>query len=120
MISDEKLYAALGARLKKLREGDENNSRLTQAELAVKVGLERTSITNIEKGNQKVPLHVLYRLSEVLKVDVATLLPPLNEVKENEEGYVDFVAGNVTAKLPPLASQIAENIFSSYSDKNKE
>lgn len=42
----------LGTKIKTLR----NQAGLTQKQLAEQVGLERTSITNIEAGNQK--LHV--------------------------------------------------------------
>lgn len=113
MISNEKLYAVLGARLKRLREGDDGNPRLTQAELAAKVGLERTSITNIEKGNQKVPLHVLYRLCEVLKVDISSLLPPLAEVQDDDRVLRDVHVGTFKAKLTPLAAQVVESLVSS-------
>lgn len=115
MISDDRLYVALGARLKKLREGEDGSPRITQAELAAKVGLERTSITNIEKGNQKVPLHVLYKLCEVLRVDISSVLPPLAEVQEDETAFRDVNIGTVTAKLSPLAAQVIENIVSSNS-----
>lgn len=115
MISDEKLYLVLGARLKKLREGEDGNPRLTQAELAGKVGLERTSITNIEKGNQKVPLHVLYKLCEVLKVDISSVLPALSEVQEDESTFQEVNVGESSAKVTPLAAQIIQNIISSQS-----
>lgn len=115
MISDEKLYQVLGARLKKLREGEDGNPRFTQAELAVKVGLERTSITNIEKGNQKVPLHVLYKLCEVLKVDISSVLPPLSEVQEDESAFREISIGDSSAKVTPLAAQIIQSIISSKS-----
>lgn len=115
MISDDKLYRVLGARIKKLREGEDGRSRLTQAELAGKIGLERTSITNIEKGNQKVPIHVLYKLCEVLKVDVSSMLPTLAEVQENEMTFQDVNIGMVTTKLTPLAAQVIKNLVSSKS-----
>lgn len=44
--------------------------RMTQAELAALVDLERTSITNIEKGAQKLSLHVLYKICDVLIFNV--------------------------------------------------
>ena len=115
MISDERLYQVLGARLKKLREGEDGNPRFTQAELAAKVGLERTSITNIEKGNQKVPLHVLYKLCEVFKVDISSVLPALSEVQEDESAFREVNVGDSSAKVTPLAAQIIQNIISSKS-----
>lgn len=113
MISEEKLYRVLGSRVKKLREGDDGSPRLTQAELAGKVGLERTSITNIEKGNQKVPLHVLYKLCEVLKVDISSVLPALSEVQEDESAFQEVKLGLTSVKVTPLAAQIIQNIVAS-------
>ena len=48
---------------------------LTQDEVAERIGLGRTSITNIEKGRQHVSLHLLYEISRVLGVTPAELLP---------------------------------------------
>lgn len=107
MISEERLYSSLGARIKQLREGGEGRRRMTQAELAQFVGLERTSITNIEKGTQKVPLHILYRICEVFNVDIISLLPKLGDVQE--ANVWRFVIGET--KLPPLAAQAVENLF---------
>lgn len=49
--------------------------KLTQQDLADKVGLTRTSVTNIEKGNQQVSLAMLYRFASALNVSPTDLLP---------------------------------------------
>ena len=49
---------------------------MTQERLGTLVGLSRTSITNIEKGRQHVPLHQLYRIADALDVTPTMLLPP--------------------------------------------
>jgi transcriptional regulator with XRE-family HTH domain len=48
---------------------------LSQERLADLIGLTRTSITNIEKGRQRIPLDVLFALGEALKVDPRDILP---------------------------------------------
>jgi transcriptional regulator with XRE-family HTH domain len=48
---------------------------LTQEGLAQLVSLTRTSITNIEKGRQKILLHTLRDIADALQVQVATLVP---------------------------------------------
>lgn len=103
MIDEGRLYAYVGKRIKELREGDgRRRPKLTQAQLAHQVGLERTSITNIEKGDQKVPLHVLYRLCSALSADIAAVLPPLVEVQaKNWSSERVGALGKVT--LPPMA-----------------
>jgi len=50
---------------------------LTQDDLAQRVNLKRTSITNIEKGRQKIQLHTLFDLAAALEVDPVTLIPSL-------------------------------------------
>jgi transcriptional regulator with XRE-family HTH domain len=48
---------------------------LSQQELGERVGLSRTSITNIERGSQPVALHTFIRLASAVGVPVAELLP---------------------------------------------
>lgn len=48
---------------------------MSQEELAGRVDLARTSITNIERGTQPVSLGLLYGLSDALGCEPAQLLP---------------------------------------------
>ncbi len=90
MISENRLYEILGQRLRVLREKvGQGSARLTQADLAEKVGLERTSITNIEKGGQKVPLHVLYKMCESLGAEINDVLPRFDEIQETPTAQLD-------------------------------
>jgi transcriptional regulator with XRE-family HTH domain len=54
---------------------------LTQEQLADDVDLSRTSITNIEQGNQPVSAWLLWRLSAILGCSVADLLPSVDEAR---------------------------------------
>lgn len=56
------LKKGLGPNIKALRK----MARLTQAELAAKVGLERTSITNIENGRQTLNPRTLVLIADAL------------------------------------------------------
>lgn len=116
MISEERLYATLGGHIRSLREGRDGRKRMTQAELAQMVGLERTSITNIEKGTQKIPLHVLYRLCEVFKVDIVSTLPKIVEVQQQSESD-DWLPVESNVRLPPLAAQAYASIVSNSSSE---
>ena len=49
--------------------------RLTQGRLAAAVSVSRTSITNIEKGRQVVPVHLLAKLAQTLNVAIGDLVP---------------------------------------------
>ena len=78
---DTLLYAEVGKRLRNLRKG-----RFTQQELSERlhtrgIDLKRASIANIERGRQRIMLHALYELAEVLDTDIHALLPTLAELK---------------------------------------
>lgn len=64
-------YVLLGQRIRKYREARE----FTQEVLADKVGLGRTSVTNIESGNQQILAHQLALFSDALQVEVDLLIP---------------------------------------------
>lgn len=63
---DGDLTCGLGAVILELRK----RKRVTQIELAKAVGLERTSITNIEKGKQKISVHTLAAIADALGVEM--------------------------------------------------
>lgn len=64
------IYAQLGAAIRDAR----NVKRITQGELADKIGLSRTSITNIEAGRQQILFHTLRDIADVLNINLFTLL----------------------------------------------
>ncbi len=77
--SDDAIYREVGKKI--LRARNRQSPKKTQQQLAAVVGLERTSITNIERGKQKVLLHTFIRIAEALQVRPENLLPdPLNEM----------------------------------------
>ncbi len=79
--------------------------RLSQDALALAVGLTRSSISNIEKGRQKLLLHTLVDVADALQVDAATLLPArpigtqveepgqLAQLPENERVFIESAIG---------------------------
>ena len=64
-------YRAFGNKLRQARKA----AGLTQELLAKRVGLSRPSITNIELGNQQIPLHMLETFASVLGMKPCELLP---------------------------------------------
>jgi transcriptional regulator with XRE-family HTH domain len=72
MDSVDSLFFQIGERIRTRRE----RANLTQEDLARKVGLTRTSITNIEKGQQRVQVHTLYIIADFLNTSIYNLLPP--------------------------------------------
>lgn len=72
------LYVELGRRVRdaRCRRG------LTQEGLGDLVSLTRTSVTNIEKGRQRLLVHTLVRIAAALKVSPASLLPDASDPAE--------------------------------------
>jgi len=71
VMTDEELYKFIGLRVKTEREDLE----MSQATLAGHLGLTRTSVSNIENGQQKVQLHTLFQIAKVFGIPVLDLLP---------------------------------------------
>jgi DNA-binding XRE family transcriptional regulator len=70
-VNDSKLHRLIGETLRDRRK----QTGMTQTDLASKVGLLRTSITNIEAGRQKPPIQVLYNICLVLGIEAREILP---------------------------------------------
>lgn len=73
-------YKEIGKRIFKAREA----KGFTQQQLADKISLKRTSVTNIEKGKQKILIHTLAIIASKLDVDIESLIPKI-ELIQNEE-----------------------------------
>src|SRR5580704_1025560 len=65
------LYGQFGRQFRAARK----DAGLTQQEIAERVGLTRTSITNIERGIQHISLRQLYLLAAAVGLHPAQLLP---------------------------------------------
>lgn len=72
--SSDSLYAAFGELVLAHRRRLEG---MTQAELGRRIGLSRTSVTNIEQGRHHVSLHQLMLIAVALNVAPEALLPPV-------------------------------------------
>ncbi|BAM93157.1 XRE family transcriptional regulator [Bradyrhizobium oligotrophicum S58] len=62
--------------------------------MAEHIGLTRASLANIEKGRQKIMLHQIYKIAEVLQVDsILDLAPPRFSMSVPDEPVVFAEAG---------------------------
>ena len=67
----ERFYKEFGRLLREFRE----RAQLSQLDVSKRVGLSRTSITNIELGRQQVSLHLLFSLASAVGTNPQSLLP---------------------------------------------
>lgn len=67
-----RFYGELGQLIRQER----TKRGLTQADLARHLSLNRTSITNIERGSQQVLVHHLCAIADMFSLDAVDLLPP--------------------------------------------
>ena len=73
-----KLYTGIGAKVRRAR----NRREWTQLELARAVGLSKYSITNVEAGRQRPPVHMALLIAVALDVPVDELLPSEPELEK--------------------------------------
>jgi transcriptional regulator with XRE-family HTH domain len=104
-------YEQLGKSLTKARR----DRRLTQGRLAAAVSVSRTSITNIAKGRQIVPVHLLAKLAQTLNVAIADLIPS-SEGREADVG-VDL---HLSALQPEQREWAARVLARRHSETNNE
>ncbi len=85
VMSDMELYRRLGQTVAKRRR----ELRLTQSDIAEKLGLSRASLANLENGRQRIMVHQLFALVNALELkSILDLVPeawvplePLPEIK---------------------------------------
>lgn len=104
-INEALLYRRIGERLKHQRM----QHNMTQGQLAMALGMLRTSVANIETGRQKVSLHMLYKLCSELEIEVSTILPIAVEVIEPTVVAVD-VDGR-QGQAPPKTAEFLRQLI---------
>lgn len=70
------VYPEIARRIRMVREA----RGLSQATLATRLGISRTSMVNIEAGRQQSPVDRLYAIALVLNCDIDVLMPALPEI----------------------------------------
>ncbi|MBN9037037.1 MAG: helix-turn-helix transcriptional regulator [Rhizobiales bacterium] len=73
---------------------------MSQDVLATKVGLSRTSITNIERGRQSVLVHQLFSFADALGASPAALLP--SEASGQQLPALELVSPEVAQMVAQL------------------
>lgn len=78
------LYAEIGRRIREHRiHARRDGKKMTQERLALALGLTRAAVSNIETGKQQIYIHTLFRIADVLRVDISNFLPSTSDLKLN-------------------------------------
>src|ERR1700736_3457850 len=101
-----RLYRLVGRGVRERR----GHLEITQEELGERCGLSRTSVTNLERGRQKVPLHQLQRIADVLDVDLRDLLPSREELRQVGE-RISVVVDGKTVEAQPATAQFIQRVL---------
>lgn len=108
MIDNDRLYTVIGRRIREIRTTNPKD-KLTQADLAAQLNLERTSITNIEAGKQKPAIHVIYRLCAHFGLRIEELLPPIDEVRAPQSEQA-LAVGNESHEVPRKTASVVRRL----------
>jgi DNA-binding XRE family transcriptional regulator len=104
-VNETLLYNLIGTTIKQQRR----KADMTQEQLADAVGVLRTSITNIEAGRQKLPLHLLYEVCIALGVEVATILPASAAVSQPTTKSISI--DGVIKEVPPKTAEFLKQLL---------
>ena len=92
----ETLYRALGSAIRSRRE----LLGLSQSSLATRVGMARTTITNIESGGQSLMVHQLADVAHALRMTTTELFEQVGDTQVTEsEDVIDPQMENLLMKL---------------------
>jgi DNA-binding XRE family transcriptional regulator len=107
MLDGDRLYELIGDRIRHIREAQ--TPRMSQGDLAAILGLQRTSVTNIELGKQKPTLDTLLRLCEHFTLEIDAIVPKLRDVVSLVQARSVIIGGKaqeVSAKTASLLSSL--------------
>ena len=113
MLDSDRLYAVIGHRIRGIREAQ--SPRMSQDDLAQLLELKRTSVTNIESGNQKPTIDTLYRLCAHFKLEIRDILPTLAEVQNLDERSV--TVGGQSLDVGARTASVLAGLRRSKSDR---
>ncbi len=88
-------YRDVGLRAQYLRK----RAGLKQGQVAADLGMPRASYGNVERGRQRVPVDVIWRLAVILNVPIQALLPEPRREKKITPADTLGLAGTAHAHI---------------------
>lgn len=113
MIDDEKVYSVVCEKIRELRRKHPNTERkITQQELANSIGIERSTLANIELGNQRPPLHIIYALSDYFNIALTDLIPPKEKVLQKKPPSLNVTIGSTDHEVSEKTARLLDKVRS--------
>lgn len=78
MLDTKTLYCLIGRKIRAARK----LAGMSQGTLARRLNISRTSVVNIEAGRQRLPLHILWQISDIVGTEARMLFPRQSEYQE--------------------------------------
>ena len=99
------LYQQVRERIKRIRTA-ESESKLSQADLGVVLGLTRSSVANLESGAQRVSLHNVYEFCAHFHLELADFLPSIAEVRSQSASPASTKYDDIDPKFTPVIEKL--------------
>lgn len=101
------LYKIIGNNIKAKRK----ELNMSQENLALKMDVARSTLSNIEIGRHQIPLYTLYDLAELFHVDIFDIIPPYKTVLEDYNKNIDDFDKVLSKKLNPEQLESVKQIL---------
>jgi len=106
-INNNEFYQEIGSRIRNAR----NLANVSQDDLAIRLGLTRASIINIEKGRHKPSLHVLLEIASMLMVNYISLIPDSTSSFPHETAFSTSIdLNNIVSDQPGMDNPTKETV----------
>ena len=106
-------YIIVGKRIRLFR----SHKKITQEELAFRIGTSAAYISNIESGKKKPSLQKLVQISEVLGVTVNDFIYSSYDMSDLQQGIVSHTAGHPTDDNQQLLIKNLSALINSFITK---
>lgn len=104
MISEDVIYREICANIKNLRtEHPVTRRKITQTELSEQIGITRATLANIEIGNQRPPIYIIYRICEYFSVGLEEILPSVDTFIDSPHS---INVGGEVKPVPPMMHKL--------------
>jgi transcriptional regulator with XRE-family HTH domain len=107
----KKVYRDIGARIRALRLA----SKLTQAEVSERCGIDPSFYGQIERGANVPSLRTLFAVAEVLRVEAADLLPRTGRV--GADAATTKALGSALSRLKPAKRRFLMGVVRDIADE---